>query len=776
MKSVIRNFAYVVRRFKTATALNILCLSVAFASFMIIMMQIAYDTGFDKSIKDHDRIYRADIVLEDGGKWAVVSRPLAELLFGSSPHIVAGTLWEPFPNEFFFSIPKPDGSKAGYLEEVIKVTPSFTQVFHFDMVEGTDKALGEPDKILIPQSIAEKMFGNESALDRQLQGDKNYTVGGVFRDFPRNTSLQNKIYVGMSEDENKTKWGDFNYCIFIRVDNPEAVEGLSENVQKLLPAELKEDFGDAFRFQFTPLHELYYTTDVVYDLLPKSSRQTIAVLFAIAFVIVLMGGINFTNFSVALTPMRIKSINTQKVLGATGSELRMILLAEAVGTALVAYVLSLALVYAASYTPVTGLVNADISLSEHPSLIALTAALAFAAGMLSGLYPAIYMTSFPPALILKGSFGLSPKGKRMRNILIGTQFVASLVLIMCVSFMFLQNRFMQRSPLGFDKDALIVADLSWPANQKWDVFKDRLNAFPGIEGAARSLSLLSSAEQYMSWGRKYRDKDIRFQCLPVDPSFLDVAGIKVAEGRNFAESDQGSESGVLILNEKARKEYGLELNSRIGDMEIIGFIPDIKFATFRTEVEPMAFYVSSWYKYLGLAYIKVTRGSDLYAAFDHVKSTLASITPDFPLNVRFFDDVLNATYQKERKLTALITLFSLIAILISVAGVFGLVVFETGYRRREISIRKIMGSSIAEVLALFNKTYIRILAVCFIIAVPAAYYIIRKWLENFAYKTPVEWWVFLLAGLALLLVVLCTVNWQSWRAATANPADALKNE
>jgi len=286
----------------------------------------------------------------------------------------------------------------------------------------------------------------------------------------------------------------------------------------------------------------------------------------------------------------------------------------------------------------------------------------------------------------------------------------------------------------------------------------------------------------MGMGAKYNGNDINFQCLPVAPSFLQVMGIKIKDGRDFRDDDKASRYGKFIFNEKARKQYNLQLNSMIMDsIEIIGFIPDVQFTRFYTTPTPMAFFVwgtqynnkLNWKQY---AYIKVNAGSDMREAMRHVRNTLSKLDPDWTFNVRFFDDAIQNVYQKEQHLTLLITLFSAIAILISIIGVFGLIIFDTAYRRKEISIRRVLGSSVMEVLTLFNRVYLLLLGICFLIACPVTYYVISKWLENFAYKTPMYWWVFLLGGLIVLLITLLTVSSQSYRAAVKNPTEALSME
>ncbi|WP_029905004.1 ABC transporter permease [Prevotella sp. 10(H)] len=778
MKFILRNFLYVLRRFKSATILNIFGLSVAFASFMIIMMQVDHDVNFNKNVKDFDRIFRAEVAYESGAH-TVIARPLAELLFESSPAIVAGTFTDPGPGNRLFKVTDKNGTKNIFLENSFKVSEFYADVFHFDMLEGSDKALSEPNKLLIPESVAKKIFGEQSALNQQMESEEKtvYTIGGVFKDFPKNSSLRNVIYYKIDDNENKDNWGNQNYSVFIRVSSPEVVTGLFENMKKKMPSDMIKDLHSSnINLRFTSLEESYYIKNVSFDSFPKSSRQTIAVLFAIAFVIVIIAGVNFTNFSMALTPARIKSINTQKVMGATTTQLRRTLLIEAICTSLIAFILSILLVKLITYTPLTELLNADMNLSNQIPVISISAVLSLGIGLLSGIYPAFYMTSFPPALVLKGSFGLSDKGKTMRSILIGFQFVASLALIISAGLMNMQNRFMQNSPLGYDKEALIIVNSNNKLVENWDLFKNKIRTYSEIENASNATAVLGSGEHYMGWGRKYKDNDINFQCIRVEYDFLDMMDIEIKEGRNFRQSDSDLKQGVFIFNERAKKEFNLELNAWVDSTEIIGFVPDIKFTSFRISVNPMAFYVDKHFTWFAYAYIKTKKNANPYTAMEHVKSALQTVDPEYPYNVYFYDDVFNRTYIKETNLSKLITTFSLIAILISIVGVFGLVIFESEYKRKEISIRKVLGSSIKEILILFNKTYVKILAICFIIAAPIAYYIIDRWLENFAYRMPIPWWVFPASAVLIFIIVAITVTWQSWRTAISNPVDSLKNE
>ena len=784
MKTILRNLLSVLRRFKMATLLNVLGLSVAFSAFILIMMQVEYDQNFDRGYTDTESIFRVEAMFEEGGQ-AVICRPLADAFIQSSPHIVAGTLANPWGGDLFFSV-EENGVRNTFKEQCINVYPEFTKVFDFKFQEGNPEALQEPNVVLLPQSMAQKFFGNQSAVGKQLKfenGD-HLTVGGVYKDYPRNSSVRNCIYQKMDPKENAQSWGNWNYIFYIRLDNPKNVEGLFENFKAHFdPALIKDNSfswgGSGMTFRINPLPDVHYTTDVKYDQTPKASRQTLMILFAIAIVIVVIAGINFTNFSTALTPMRIKSINTQKVLGGKESVIRFALILEAVLISIISYLLGLLLVYIAGKTEIASLINADISLSMHIGLVLATAFISIATGFLAGIYPAYYMTSFPPALVLKGSFGLSPKGRQLRNALIGVQYVASFGLIIGATFMYLQNYYMQHAPLGYDKDEIIVTDLNSKLWKSHEAFVSQVKSFSGIDDVTFAEPLLSSSDQYMGWGREYQGREISFQCLPVDPSFLKVLGIQVNEGRDFREEDANNPYGAYIFNERARAAYEMEVDAMIDSTKIVGFIPDVKFASFRTEIAPMAFFVwgtRNWGSRPNWAYIKVKAGSDLRAAMDHVRSAVRTFDPEYPFNIRFFNQVLNDLYKKEGNLSSLITLFGLCAIFISIVGVFGLVVFDSEYRKKEIGVRKVLGSTTGEIIVMFNKTYIRILCVCFVLGAPVAGYAVSRWLENFAYKTPMYWWVYLIAFAIIAVITILTVTFQNWHAANENPVHSIKNE
>jgi putative ABC transport system permease protein len=351
------------------------------------------------------------------------------------------------------------------------------------------------------------------------------------------------------------------------------------------------------------------------------------------------------------------------------------------------------------------------------------------------------------------------------------------------SFMYLQNRFMQNSDMGYVKDGIITVEMS-QIEKSINAFTNQLKAYSGIDDVSYSAILFSGSDAYSKWGMQYRGKNITFQVIPVHHAFLDVMGIKVTEGRDFRREDMNTEGGAYIFNESARKQFELELNTSLEGWkkgEIIGFMPDVKFASFRMAVEPMAFYLPSESAKnsvgeMGFAYIKLHQGANIRDALTHIQTTLAGYEANYPFEIRFFDEVLQRLYEKEKSLSSLISLFSIMAIFISIVGVFGLVMFDSECRRKEIGIRKVLGASTIGIIIMFNKAYLKILVICFVIAAPLAWYAVDRWLQNFAYKTPMYWWVYLLAFVVVRVITVCTVTCQNWRVANDDPVKAIKAE
>lgn len=790
MKLILRNLMRIFRRFRTAMILNILGLAVAFTAFMLLMMQWNYDRQFDRHDPNANRIFRID------GQWhagraALTSGPYGLAFMQSSPHIVGGCLLYALPEDESFTIEK-NGHQEIFKDKLHKVTSGLTKVFHFDLVEGDANALEASDKILIPESTARRWFGQAAATGRlvKLGDNRAMTIGGVYRDFPGNCSLGNNVYVAVRDNENDlSEWTSFNFAFYIRLD-----QGNTADAQALIDTfeENNQDFLDyqkangKMEMIAIALPDIHTFKTLLFDTTPRTSPATMFLLFSIAIVILLIAAINYTNFSTALSPMRIRNVNTQKVFGASQVSLRGALLAEAVIICLGAFLLGVLLLWGLQDYNLNQLIQADIRPEAHLPLIGLTALIALAIGLLAGLYPAYYTTSFAPALVLKGSFGLSPKGRMLRNLLMGFQFIASFALVIGALCMFLQNRYAQTTPLGFDKEWLVTSDIDKLVSGKRQVLEERLKQHPEVAGVAFSeMPFYGEMDLYSSWGREFKGEAITLDVLVVSSSFPKVIGIPVVEGRDFREEDSQSAKGCFIVNRMAQERYNIQAGDKIEPQEVIGIVDNFHYTSMRRGISPLAIYTfgkENWITDESVdqlytnVYVRMNAGTDPTTAIQILRTELDALSPGYPFDIRPFDEQLERTYKNEQRLATLISLFSLLAVLISISGVFGLVVFDSEYRRKEIGIRRVMGASVGNILMMFNKSYLWILLVCFTIACPIAWYAVDKWLQSFAYRVPSYWWIFPMALLIVGSVTLLTVTYQNWHAANENPVNSLKSE
>ena len=568
--------------------------------------------------------------------------------------------------------------------------------------------------------------------------------------------------------------------IYVTLDDPLNKEEVLDHFNKTFDF-AKSQMGSAqeIALRLTPLKDVYYTHDTTFDFNPKGHRETNYVLLGIAFLILFIAGINFTNLTTSLIPLRLKTINTHRVLGCSIYKLQAISLIESIVICLISYILALFIVNDLSYTPIANWVDADIRLSQYKGLILLTALIAILTGCLAGLYPAIRSTSYAPALVLKGSFGLSPKGKKVRVALIGFQYTVSIALIIVTLFMGLQNHFMTSSEqLGFNKDQVAIVNLTPEIYAKHKPqYIQKLKDYPGIEDVAFSVYELSKEDDMIDLEyARHEDKDVFFKVFYASENFLSVMDIQVEEGRDFTREDLNKAQSDYIINPAAERDFHLHPGDRFNDRTVLGVSKDFRFNSCRIASSPFVFALNNDIPNPKLvSYIRFNSKTNLQEAVAHVRETLKEIDPTFPFEISFYNTILNNLYQKEQTLGKLISLFGM-AILISIVGVFGLVLFETQYRRKEIGIRKINGATTGQILLMFNKTYIRIVSVCFIISIPIAWMGTQQWLENFAYKTPLHLWVFIVAFLIILSVTIGTVTFRNWQAANENPVNSVKSE
>lgn len=787
MNTLLRNLLNVLKRYRMATLLNVAGLSVAFAAFIVIFIQIRYERDFDTSYPTSDRIYRVEFTDTEGMFRYLLPRPFIEEYINSSPHIEAGTLLA--YNMPMYISTMIDEERTGFREPILGCFPDLVKVFGLTMVEGDPDCLNDPEKLIIPQSMARKLFGKEPATGRSIHMEESlyfkniqdFTIGGVYHDLPANSQLNNFIFTAMDAKHDVDNYGECSYIFYLLLDNPSMADAVAENFNSTYDfKKVHKTQGEVIKL--TPITDIYYLTDTNAAIFFKNGNsETTFILFCIAILIIIVAIINFTNFSTALTPIRIKSINTQKVLGSPDTLLRFTLAMESVIISLASWIIALAIILILNKAELLSFLNASLDLHTNVPVVILSGLAALITGIIGGLYPAWYMVSFPPALVLKGSFGLSASGRKMRTALIGIQFVVSIMLIVGSGFIWLQNDYMKKFSMGFDKDQIAIVELSGEMYKKHkDTYVSRLKDYAGIEDVAFSRQKLGAQDIYSTSMIKYKDKQSMYLLIWASHNLLDVFGIPVTEGRNFTPADERNSESTFIFNRTAQVNNDMELGDEFCSWmpgRIAGFTGDVKFTSLRQGEDNLVFIVNgSPFMPHNISYIRMKAGTNVHEAVSHIRKTMKEIDPVYPFEIEFYDKLYDNLYRSEVNLRSIITLFSLIAIVISLVGVFGLVVFETQYRRKEIAVRKVHGSTIGEILSRLNRHYVYIVCVCFVLATPVAYVVIQKWLDSFVYKAPVHWWLYVVAFLVVLLITIATVTFQSWRAATDNPVDSLKSE
>lgn len=811
MKIAFRNFLTTLRRYKISSLLNVIGLTLAFTAFYVIMTQVWWELGYNCSLHEADRIYLVEN--EDWyepGKWSSwLNRPVPERVIASTAGVeVGGCMWGGFGSGTCWTSNEPSFGYNKFSASCGSVSLPFLDVFAFRSVEGDVHDLGKPKSVIVSREAAERMRVGVGSLiwvdTDEPQPDGAMEVVAVFEDFPDNSLLgECEVVKNLGETNLYTtsEWS-FNYFVKFRPGaDPDEFARQWTNVNQEMQREAAEKraaAGDAaddddesgiYGVRLSPVSELYFESDSQAPC-RQGSVVTTYTLLGIAVLVIVLAFINFVNFFFALVPVRIRTVNTFKVFGAPASSLRFNFVFEAFGLVLIALLAAWYVSFALQGTEFASYISASLALSQNLEVVGLVAVVAFVMALAASLYPAWYITSFAPALVVKGSFGGTRSGRRLRTLLLGVQFFISIGLIIATSFIRLQHDYMMHYDMGFDKENLLAVRLSERGAVSYDALRQKLLSDPQVKDVTGATSRLVSVGR-MGWGREFKDRQVAFQSYVVQPDFLRVMGIPITDGRDFLESDFDKELGTMIFNEAARREFEMQVGDRINgfvspDEQIVGFCADFNFKPLQYGVSPFCFYLlpkkiqqENYWHLPHVVYVRMTPGADIAAVTAHIRRCIAEVDPRTEpgdIVVRVFDEELGLEYDNERKLTAIVGLFALLAVVIALMGVFGLVLFETQHRRREIAVRRVMGASRGEILAMFNRRYVMLVAVCFVLAVPVSIWAVRHWLAGFAYAVPLYWWVFALALAGVLAVTALTVTVRSWRAVNENPAESVKSE
>jgi len=786
------------RRYRVATLLNLLGLGVAVATFYLFMTQVIYNRTYNHNIHDYEHMYRLEIYGGLFGEdWGCnICRPFVTLL-KEIPQVKNVTYISPYTNKTDVKV----GNRTITVSSVNMGMPGI-EFFTGKLLSGSSKTCADGANVIINRSTAEKMFGTVNAAGKTFEdengnGDKvTVTVVGVSEDMPDNCTLPNGVYICENESV-MNEWSEWSFNVYLRLDdgaNPKKVEramklafmkanGYSEKDEKRFDKEAN------MKFRITPVDDIYFSGVGPKD---RGNRGLVNVLTVASVFVLFIAMLNLLNFSLSEVPMRMRGINTRRVMGASVDSLRLKMIMENVLFAFVALLIGIVLVVAFQRSETCmKLVSGDIHFASHMVLAVLMAVSALVVGALSAVIPAFYSTSFAPAMVLKGSFGLSPRGRQLRMAIMAVQFCLAFALAIYIGVMSNQSSYIFNSDYGFNKNEVFYAMLSQEAKAKRDAIRSELKKLPFVESVGYAQNAIGTSDGYMSWGRGDNEHQMTLQVLPCDYEYLRTMQLEITEGRNFRESDM--RTGAYVLNEAAMKQYKwLAVGDSIGRQNewgptsnylIVGTCKNFRLKSMRCDNSnvAVAFIIfgpdmEQWGDRCNQVFVRVAKGQDKIEAKHRIAEVLNRLDGSQKYEMEFLDDDLQWTYIEEFRFISQVKLFAIICIIITVIGVFSLTMFETEYRRKEIAIRKVMGSSVGSVVRLFALRYAVPLVVAFVIAAPIGWWLSNSWLQSFAEHTPIHWWLFPISFVAVSAVVVLTVVVQSWRVATANPVESIKTE
>lgn len=770
--------------------LNLLGLSLAFVIFYVLMAEVMWHVTFDHFHKDADRVCQVFWKKANPDGFDRLKNPNEIETGNLSAAVVEEILrsTQAFETAVSFSghngktyLTTTDDEVAdSVISPHILATEELFKVFSFDFIEGDASAFRDEKGVFIPLNLAKKLYGEqESYVGRRcgVRGQWEASVVGVYRDFPNNSQMGNAVYQRFSDEQQERYWRNEHWVIQLFVKLREGAD--SEQVSAELLANSASLREKAAHFTFIPVHEVYFTSvdEGIWDGTPfrrhGGSYTLVGLLAVVAALVIFIAAINHVNFSMAMVSYQIKNINVRRILGEQAWSIQYKLLwTTFINTTVAAALALLLLTLLIQNGWIDEWLKCDLAFSHNGFTLLMLFLLTVLLSLVAGGYPAWYVTSRKPALVVNGSFALSPAGRASRWMLIGFQFSGSLCVIIVMAMVLAQNHYMYTAPVGYARDSVlyITPKEVWTLdmNAYYDPLTNGLKSHPAVKEVSWANYRLGE-DNRSGWGTYYEGQPVRLKGFPVKHNFLTAMGIRITEGRNFCSEDEGKR--YMICNETARKRFGLKLNTYLFG-EIIGFCEDIKYGSFKKEVEPMAFALGQGWG--GNCIVRLTspdRKTEVSRFADNVFGKVSDGA--FEWETSSSSSIADQTYVEEITQLKLLMLVSVISLVIPLIGVFGLVFFETQAKRKEIGIRKVFGATTRGILGMFNMQYLRMLAVCFVFAAPVAYTLYNKWIESFAYRAPMHWWLFGVAFLIVAFVVCLTVTIQSWRAAKERPVETI---
>lgn len=765
-----------IAKYRLSSVLTLTSLVVAFLGIIILSLYVSYERNFDGFHKNKNDIYLMSFNANMGSALPV---PMDELIRSEVPEVEKSVIFRPTWGSNLLN--RPDQTRKDAIScKIFETSADFFTMFDFPLLSGDAKTvLATPNAIVISETTAKNLFGSVDVVGNQLMaGGNTLVVSGVMKDMPRNTSFYGDAFISLIPSENND-WSEWSQSLLYQLKKGtdktlvEQKIGKIEYISKMVEQLNEREKRDDVTVDLIPLSQLHYNSSSY--MFTSVNKKVLDVLSVLIVILLIMGAVNFINFSTSQAPLRAKSLSVQQILGEKKWKARLQIIGEAVVLSLIALGFAL-IIHRLSFQRIENLFKIT-GLSFKGREIYYLAFILFAVvfGVIAAIYPSRYITSSPISQAVKGKMFFSGKGKGFRSALITIQFVFTIALITASLTIEKQLHFWNNFDIGIDKENVLFMHTTGTLQRSHKAFADELMKHTGIKNYCYSQFLPGNVG--MGWGRKVDGQQIQLQAWPVDDRFIDFFGIKMAEGRKFKEGE--ADINNFILNEKAVQQFGWDnpLERKFPGFDftgdIVGVSENFNFESLKGEIRPMLFWCTDTRKTNIL--IKAETGNYTQLR-KYIEETAKKFDPDGTFHVSFLDDALERLYSKETRMARFIEFVSLWTILLALTGMLGLIIFISRDKIKEIGIRKVNGASIFEVMQLLNKRILIWLGIAFVIATPIAYYAMNKWLENFAYKTALSWWIFALAGLSALVIALLTVSWQSWRAASRNPVEALRYE
>ncbi len=789
---VFKNYALIalrtLRKRPGTTLINVGGLGLGLACCFLIVLFIQHERSFDGFHERGDRIVRLTYLDEKDEQYANSAAGFAPLLTDAFPEVEHAVRIDSGRDPF---LRLPDGT-VRKLEGLALADEAFFETFSFPLLRGDPATvLDSPYDLVLSETAAGSLFGDADPVGQTVEYDgQTLTVTGVMADVPPNSTIQPTAVAAFSllgafrGAEALTDLTNFNYQTFLLLRPGTDADALADAFTTSFVKQSGEEWAE-YRARLQPLDDIYFNTTLTYDDGPHRDRRYLWTFGAIGLLILLIACVNFMNLATARATQRAKEVGVRKAVGAHKQQLVGQFLVESLALSVLAIGVGIGLAALALpfFNEAIG-ATAQLDIG-HAVTVLLLVGIGIGAGLVAGSYPAFYLSAFQPARVLKGEMEHSGGGVALRKGLIVFQFAVSAFLIVATLTVYDQLRYMQGRDLGFEKEQVLFLNPPPPVWQEIDTFTDEVAADAGVLAVATSGGLpgRTGTNRGYNWpGQVGADEQgDSFWTIPAGPGYLDVLGIDLVAGRFFSDEITTDTLDTYVLNETAVRQLGLTPEEAVGAPfrawdrpmgQIIGVTEDFHFQSLQQEVQPLVMNYIPWF---GIVSMRVAPG-DLPGTLDGLRATWERFAPGYAFDYRFLDEDFDRLYRDEARLGQLFAFFAGVAIFIACLGLFGLAAYTAERRRKEIGVRKVLGASVAQIVVLLAGEFARLVVVGFVVAVPLAWFVMNRWLGDFAYRIGLGPGVFLLAGGIALVIALAAVSAQALRAASTDPVNALRTE